>query len=473
MSLRNKTYILLLVVTAIFLLVVYALIWRMTDTELHDLQQVHAEEQLALMERILKREMENLSIKQADWARWDDTYQFIADRNEQYIISNLNDESFALIDVDMMAFVNNSNEVVYSKQVYSGEPGTTTIPEKFLRYFQGETDLLDFGSDLISVKSGILTTSDAMLLVSAQPVSTSDGKGVRRGTLIFGRYIDAQYATSLSNLSGLRVQILPYGFSASPNEEKKFKEFQINERTAVEYHEGEVIALRLLDNIFSNPSLLLYIKYPSEIIEQGNKFLLDGLWYSLITLVSYVSVLIVLIDFFLLRRIENMRRIARQVGALQTGGLPEGDIDDFSYLASIMMGAIKNIEQSNKIAFGSKSEIDKLQVALDQSFDHMIITDSEGKILYANLVAEELTGYSRSEMIGQTPALWGRQMSADFYREFWDTIRLHKKMFEGEIINKHKNGSRYRAKVRVTPILSSKQQVLYFIGVERFIGKVA
>jgi len=471
MSLRNKTYILLLLATVIFLLVVYALIWRTTETELRDLQQVHAEEQLALVERILEREMENLAIKQADWARWDDTYQFISDRNEQYIASNLNNESFELIDVDMMAFVNNSSEIVYSKQVYSEEPGQEVIPEKFIRYFQGESDLLDFGGNLVSVRSGILTTPDAMLLVSAQPISTSDGRGVRRGTLIFARYIDTSYASSLSKLAGLSVQILPYGFSESVSEGVQPVKLERDARTSVEYADGGVIAFHLLDNIFGNPSLLLRVEYPSKIIEQGNKFLLNGLWYSLIALVSYVSVLIVLIDYFLLRRIENMRRIARQVSVLQAGGLPEGDIDDFSYLATVMMGAIKNIEQSNQIVSGSQNELSKFQLALDQSFDHMVITDAEGKILYANLAAEELTGYSRKEIIGQTPALWGRQMSTDFYREFWDTIRLHKKIFEGEIVNKHKNGSRYRAKVRVTPILNSKKQVLYFIGVERFIAK--
>lgn len=470
MSLRNKTYILLLFVTVVFLLVVYALIWRTTKAELRDLQQVHAEDQLALVERILEREMENLAVKQADWARWDDTYEFITDRNEQYIASNLNDESFELINVDMMAFVNNSGEVVYSKQVYSGGAGET-IPEKFLKSFQGESELLDFDGDLISVKSGILTTPDAMLLVSAQPISTSDGKGVRRGTLIFARYIDTAYATSLTNLAGFSVQILPYGFSGSPAEGEYMKALRPDARTAIEYLEGRVVAFRLLENISGNPSLLLRVEYPSKIIEQGNKFLLNGLWYSLIALVSYVSVLIVLIDFFLLHRIENMRRIARQVSVLQAGGLPEGDIDDFTYLATVMMGAIKNIEQSNQIVSGSQNELSKFQLALDQSFDHMVITDAEGKILYANLAAEELTGYSRKEIIGQTPALWGRQMSAGFYREFWDTIRLHKKIFEGEVVNKHKDGSRYRAKVRVTPILDSKKRVLYFIGVERFIGK--
>lgn len=470
MSLRNKTHLILLLATAFFLLIVYGLIWRTTTAELRDLQQSHAEDQLALVERILARETENLSVKQADWARWDDTYRFIADRNEEYIASNLNDESFDLIDVDIIAFVNNSNEIVYGKQVYAGDPGNSSIPEKLLKYFQGESKLLDFSGDLVSVRSGILTVPGAMLLVSAQPISTSDGKGVRRGVLIFARYINDEYADALSVLSGLNIQIDPYGFTEAEGVHGQLPAVRSNARTVVEYADEQVTASRLLDNIFGNPSLLLSVKYPAKIIEQGNIFLLDGLWYSLIALASYVSVLIVLIDFFLLRRIENMRRIARQVSVLQSGGLPEGDIDDFSHLATIMMEAIKNIQKSNALVIGSQTELEKFQMALDQSFDHMIITDADGKILYANAAAEHLTGYSRKEMVGQTPGLWGRQMPAEFYRDFWNTIRLHKQVFAGEVVNKNKSGMRYRALVRVTPILDQKKQVLYFIGVERFVG---
>ncbi|MFZ1626302.1 MAG: CHASE4 domain-containing protein [Candidatus Moraniibacteriota bacterium] len=470
LSLRNKMYLILLLVTVFFLVIVYGLIWRSTESELRVLQRDQAESQLSLVERILNREMVAMSTRQADWARWDDTYTFITDRNEQYIASNLNDESLEVIDVDIMAFVDNSGQLVYGKQVYDGASGKSTIPEKLLNNFLRESDLLDFNG-LVSVKQGILTFPDVTILVSAQPITTSDGKGVRRGTLIFASYIDENYNQMLSAISGLNVRLEPYGFLEAADDGKDLKILQPSSSTVVEYKDGMVSSQRLIANVFGNPALLLRVEYPSKIIEQGRLFLWSGFWYSIFAFISYVSVLVVLIDRLLLRRIENMRRIARQVGVMQSGGLPEGDIDDFAYLATVMMGAIKNIQQSNDVASGSMNELSKFRIALNQSFDHMVITDVEGKILYANLAAEELTGYSQEEIIGQTPALWGRQMPADFYREFWDTIRLHKKMFEGEIVNKHKNGNRYRAKIRVTPVLDSKKRVLYFIGVERLIGK--
>jgi PAS domain S-box-containing protein len=470
LSLRNKTYLLLLLVTAGFLVVSYGLVWRITAGELQGLQRHHAEEQISLVERLLSQEMTNLSARQADWAQWDDTYKFITDRNEEYIESNLNDESLALIHVDIMAFVNNAGEIVFGKQVYAGAPTDHAIPEEFLRYFQKGSDLLDF-KEGISVKQGVLTVSDTMLLVSAQPITLSDGQGVRRGTLIFGRYLDQGFSEVLSSLSGMDVRLKPYNSDPSVGHDTQSAMLRPEARTVVESTPDVTIGLRLLDNIFGNPSLVLRVEYPSQIIRDGRSFLWNGLWYSLFALITYISLLIVLIDYFLLRRIENMRQIARKVSVLQAGGLPEGDVDDFSYLASVMMGAIKNIQNSNEIAVGSQDELEMFKTALDESFDHMIITDPEGKILHANVAAEQLTGYTRQEMVGQTPALWGRQMPAEFYKELWDTIRLHKRRYEGEITNRTKKGIQYRAQIRVAPILDHKRQVLYFVGIERPAGK--
>lgn len=218
LSLRKKTYLIILFATGIFLLCVCGVIWQTTDSSLKIFQYESAEEQLALVERILGREIENMSRTQADWAHWDDTYVFMSDRNEAYIDSNLNDESLALIGVHIMAFVDNAGDVVFAKQVYGGAPETDSPPVQFMKHFQGESELLRF-DDSISVRHGILTLPDSMFLVSSQPILMSDGKGPRRGTLVFARYVDQQYADMLSTLAGISVRIAPYGFAGSSDSE--------------------------------------------------------------------------------------------------------------------------------------------------------------------------------------------------------------------------------------------------------------
>ncbi len=216
--------------------------------------------------------------------------------------------------------------------------------------------------------------------------------------------------------------------------------------------------------------MLLQVVYPADLLSEGRTFVLQWVGYAFFALITYVGLMVILIDIVLLRRIENMRQVVRKISVLQSGEIPEGDIDDFSYLATVMMTAIKNANKSDSVIAGHQSELAKFKMVIDHSLDHTIITDSEGMILYSNKAAEDLTGFPFEEMEGRTPALWGGQMSRDFYTHFWDTIRLKKEIFEGEVVNKRKDGKKYRAYLRVAPILDEQKRVLYFIGFERLLG---
>lgn len=466
LSFRTKIYGSIILTASLAFTALCGYLWFAGEVSLQSLQETDAKNRLTMLSRLVENELTNQVVKQADWARWDDAYQFVTDRNDAFILSNMNDESLKLIQIDMIVFVNNAGELVYGKQVYSREPGVRMIPDEFTKVFTGESALLDF-DELISDKKGVFVTPDHLLLVTAQPITTSDGKGARRGTLIFARYMDTEYIDSLSRLSGLTVSLTPYGFAQSKNTEASLRRGVPVVTFDHELVQGEL----LMDNIFGNPSLILGITYPAEIIEGGHTTVVRTLGSLFPGFLVYLSLMLLCIEVFLVRRIEHIRQTVRQVNALHPGGAEKGDLEDFSYLATVMAGAIEKVRQSDELADVTWNEIAKFRVALDQSFDHMVITDVDGKILYANTAAEKLTGYSRIEMQGKTPALWGRQMPSEFYDTFWDIIRRQKKPFEGVVKNKRKDGTLYQAEVRVTPVLDDKKRILYFIGVERLAQK--
>lgn len=54
------------------------------------------------------------------------------------------------------------------------------------------------------------------------------------------------------------------------------------------------------------------------------------------------------------------------------------------------------------------SEIQIISAAFEASQDHIIITDENANIIYANKAVEENTGFSLAEVIGNNPSvLWG------------------------------------------------------------------
>lgn len=122
----------------------------------------------------------------------------------------------------------------------------------------------------------------------------------------------------------------------------------------------------------------------------------------------------------------------------------------------------------------TQAELQKFKLAVENASDHIIITDENAVIVYANKAAEKVTGFSRSEIIGQkagTKSLWGGLMPKEFYVKMWETLKTKKRAFTGELQNRRKNGEIYTALASISPIMDEKGNVRFFVGIERDITK--
>jgi len=124
-------------------------------------------------------------------------------------------------------------------------------------------------------------------------------------------------------------------------------------------------------------------------------------------------------------------------------------------------------DEKNKTESLAK-DLEKFKLALDSTSDHVVITDQDGIVLYGNHAVEQITGYTLAEAIGKKAGtLWSTPMPKEYYEKMWKTIKTDKKTFDSDIKNKRKNGEIYDAKITISPILNDKQEVEFFIGIER------
>lgn len=125
------------------------------------------------------------------------------------------------------------------------------------------------------------------------------------------------------------------------------------------------------------------------------------------------------------------------------------------------------IENGKVVWNAVELNLQSFQQIVDVSIEHIVVTDVNGKILYANKAAENVTGYSLEELRGQTPRIWGGLMSESFYKELWRRIKQEKKPFESEILNRKKDETLYTTFARISPILDKDSNLLGFIGTEK------
>lgn len=111
--------------------------------------------------------------------------------------------------------------------------------------------------------------------------------------------------------------------------------------------------------------------------------------------------------------------------------------------------------------------VSSLAFGFDAVSDHVVITDPDANIIYANRAVERNTGFPHDEIIGRNPAdFWGGQMPQEFYTGMWQTIKIEKRPFIGEVRNKRKDGTEYWQELHISPVLWDNGDVKFFIGIE-------
>jgi PAS domain S-box-containing protein len=152
----------------------------------------------------------------------------------------------------------------------------------------------------------------------------------------------------------------------------------------------------------------------------------------------------------------------------------ESHVKDMEKQQEAMLNVLEDIDEEKKVSQGLASELEKYKLATDSASDHIVITDKEGTVLYANKAVEKITGFSAKDIMGKKAGskdLWGGLMPKEFYDKLWKTIKKDKKSFTGEITNKRKNGEKYSALSTISPVLDKKGEIRYFVGIERDITK--
>lgn len=109
-------------------------------------------------------------------------------------------------------------------------------------------------------------------------------------------------------------------------------------------------------------------------------------------------------------------------------------------------------------------------MAMDQSIDTIVITDTKGLITYVNPAFEKTTGYSQEEALGKNPRiLQSGKHDEMFYHELWQSIS-EGKTWSGRFVNKKKDGAQFTEEATISPVFSDQGKIVNYVAVKRDIS---
>ncbi len=145
------------------------------------------------------------------------------------------------------------------------------------------------------------------------------------------------------------------------------------------------------------------------------------------------------------------------------------DISLSQYRKSKQSGEHYCIFIGRDISEEKKKELDLLRFSniAHYTVNPLEITDVNGRIIYVNPAFEKASGYSREDLLGKNPNVFGSgKHPPAFWEKMWKTITSGK-VWTGEIENRKKNGEPFFTQLLISPIIDSEGITVGFFGVHR------
>jgi diguanylate cyclase (GGDEF)-like protein/PAS domain S-box-containing protein len=99
-----------------------------------------------------------------------------------------------------------------------------------------------------------------------------------------------------------------------------------------------------------------------------------------------------------------------------------------------------------------------------ESQDGMLITDAQGRIERVNAAFTRITGYAALDAIGQSPRLLRSGLHEDgFYEAMWSLLTTAG-YWNGEVVNRHRNGDLYTARLSITAVSDAQGRTIHYVG---------
>ncbi len=382
MTLRKKTLVFIAVIFIFMIAILYLcanifLLQSYADLE-SDAISANTEQALGA----LSSEIDALSAFNYDWAAWDDTYAFIEDANEDFIESNLVDETFIGAQLNLMAFINPAGQVVFAKAFDLEEEEEISVPQSFMEQISSETLLLSHPDTESSIE-GLIMLPENPMLISSRPVITSKDEGPVKGSLIFGRYLDSSQIDELAEITHLSLSIhLPDDPLSTSDLKTAILSLSAETPIFTQPLDGNRIAgYGLINDIYGQPGLILKTDIPRDIYQKGlttvDFFVLSFLVIGLIlavTLSFTMNKLVLSPLLWLSQEVRNIGKSNSFSARVSTKGSGE-----FVRLEEDINRMLEDLEQVH----------DELKRILSTIPNAVLVIDKDLRILLANRAFSE------------------------------------------------------------------------------------
>ena len=430
MTIRRKTFLIvagiLILLGASTMFLAGALIMRHARSD--ETEQALLQGRRAL--NALASKIEDLDRTTRDWAFWDDTCEFVENLNDDYLRSNLVDETFRQSAFNLIVIADAEGKLLFGRFLGPEQDLTRDIPDTILIHLRPDSPLFTH-ADVDSSHSGVLVTDETPLLISSRPILTSNQEGPLRGTFIIGRLFDQAAVKKLGSttLLSLRLHPLLQAPLQSPMLDCLLASGEETPVVVCRPDTQTITACALVRDVFGNPSFILEEQSPRTFIAAATRELRLFFILTIIICGAAIAVILILLNQLVLGRTARLHEFANTFHT--TGDLSArvriGGNDELTELANAFnrMLAVLEIDISRRREAEAtlKEQQAFLRSVIDAHPGYVWVKDRDSRFVLVNEGLARFCRTTADKMIGK--------LDSDFNTNKEEVARFHRE--DGEV----------------------------------------
>ena len=376
---------------------VYLILHTVMQDKINILEDKYIIENVERTKKEIFKEIEVLDTIVMDWAVWDNSYQFMIDKNPEYIKANLSEDTLNNLKINIMLFIDNKGNLVHGEGYDLQKKESVPIDEALLKYIKDHSLLQN--NDVKYRKSGIVTLNGKdLILLSICPILTSAGEGPINGYIVLGANFTEKKIADIGKELSSEIKLT---FLKDFEYDRKFFDLKDDKIQIDAVSDQKIIGRAFLDDIDGKHLLLLSIEKNRDINNIGEAGIKATLWLLLGLFFLFAIIITVILDRGILLRFQELSNDIRKIGEGKdlSVRLKRQNIDDeLTDVSNEINGMLGALERSQ--LFLSKSEsalkksIEKLQ---DEVLEHQKTQEQIKYIAYH----DTLTGLPNRNLLNE------------------------------------------------------------------------
>jgi len=290
--LARKILSVLFIILLVVIILGYFLVNTFLLPKFAEIEKLEAKKDLKRCIDAIEREAFHLKSLSVDWAKWDDTYYFVQDKNDLYEESNLVDASFWDNNLNLISYRNLNGDLVWEKGYDLETQDTISINYSSLIKLIKSYNDKDSVSNAIS---GITYSNKGILLYSVCPIVTSENKGPSQGTLLMIKVLNENYLEIIKKQTEVNFTLE----KISETTDKEKLEKIILHGDAIDFlSEEKLLISGCLKDYENNPLYVIQVEKARDILQTGNSSV-----KLMVTLIFILGILMVLFLGLMIHRI--------------------------------------------------------------------------------------------------------------------------------------------------------------------------